>query len=67
MPCTEYFTARGKRYAILLEDDQWYEVRCDGQIVWARSDWPLDPRTNAPMTRINLIEVEVCRRLAEES
>jgi hypothetical protein len=68
MSCPEYFTAREKRYEILLEDDQWYEVRCDRQIVWPRSIWPLDPRTDAPMTKVNLIEVEVGKRLgAKES
>jgi hypothetical protein len=66
MSCTEYFTARGKRYEIRLEDDQWYEVRCGGQIVWPRSIWPLDPRTHAPMTKMNLVEVEVCKRLGPE-
>jgi hypothetical protein len=43
---------------VVLELEQWYEVRCGEEIVWPRTSWPLDPKTQIPVTKNKLIETQ---------
>jgi hypothetical protein len=59
----ETFTALEKKYEVVLELEQWYEVRCGGGIVWPASSWQLDPKTQIPITKNKLIDTQTQRNL----
>jgi hypothetical protein len=61
MTDAETFTALGKKYEVTMEVEQWYEVRCGGELVWPRSTWPLDETTQIPVTKNKLIEIQCAK------
>jgi hypothetical protein len=58
MPHAETFTALGKKYEVVMELLRWYEVRCGGEIVWSRTEWPLDRTNKTLITKNKLIETQ---------
>ena len=58
MENTEHFTAGGHAYQVVLEENMWYEVWCDGSIIAERYAWPLDPTTKQPLAKNKLIDVQ---------
>ena len=65
MENTEHFTA-GHSYQVVLEENIWYELWCDGSIVAERYAWPLDPTTKQPLVKNKLIDTQT-RLCLEES
>jgi len=67
MPHTQAFTALGKKYEILMEPEKWFEVRLGNEIVWPRSQWPLDQATQIPITENKLIQTQASKYLRIET
>jgi hypothetical protein len=61
MPQVEQFLAFGRTYEIVMENDLWYSVRCGGETVWPRTQWPFEDGTQTPLTKNKLIEIQTSK------
>lgn len=63
----EPFIAGDRRYEIRLEMEKWYELWRDGNRIGYRYQWTIDPDTERPFTKNELVDVttQMCIELEQ--